>query len=58
MGELDNLLRESFEEISAPNDQMLLPHAAYARVELSNRFCPSVVVIVCHTKVFENLFNG
>ena len=37
----------------------LLPRAAYARAGLSNRFCPSVVVVVivvCHTKILKNPF--
>ena len=33
---------------------MLLPRAAYARAGLSNRFCPSViVVVVCHQKKLQ-----
>ena len=32
-----------------------LPRAAYARAGLSNRFCPSVVVVVvCHKKIAAN----
>ncbi len=26
---------------------------AYAQAGLSNRFCPSVVVVVCHTKILK-----
>ena len=40
---------------------MSLPLAAYARAGLSNRFCPSVVVVVvvvCHKKNWKNLQTG
>ena len=30
----------------------------YAQAGLSNLFCPSVVVVVCHTKILKNLRTG
>ena len=38
--------------------QLLITPRAYAQAGLSNRFCPSVVVVVCHTKFLKKPSNG